>query len=117
MRIQMAFLICLSLAALTLGLIAAAGGVVALERPPPAGFPYETVGSPAEIPGAIADSLNRRRIHKKGKKAIHERGIAGRSVGVSCAYPRQLRLLRFEDGSAQLKCAERVLVRVSIPQH
>ena len=106
MRIQMAFLICLSLAALTLGLIAAAGGVVALERPPPAEFPYETSGSPDEIPGATADSLYER-----------ERGITGRSVGVSCARPRQLRLLRFEDGSAQLKCAERVLVRVSIPQH
>ena len=104
MRIQMAFLICLSLAALTLGLIAAAGGVVALERPPPAGFPYETAGSSDEIPGATADSL-------------YEGGIVGRSVGVSCAHPRRLRLVRFEDGSAQLKCAERVLVRVSVPQH
>jgi hypothetical protein len=38
-----------------------------------------------------------------------------RSVGVECARPSALRLVRFEDGSAQLKCAARVLVRVSVP--
>lgn len=103
MRIQMAFFICLSLAALTLGLIAASGGVVVQERPPPAGFPYESAGLPYEDLGATADSLS-------------ERGIAGRSVGVECGRPRELRLVRFEDGSAQLKCAQRVLVRVSVPQ-
>lgn len=103
MRIQMAFLICLSLAALTLGLIGAAGGVVALERPPPAEFPHEIAGFPDEAPSATVDAPNGRG--------------AGRSVGVSCARPRRLRLLRFEDGSAQLKCAERVLVRISVPQH
>jgi hypothetical protein len=91
MRIQMAFLICLSLAALTLGLIAASGGVVVQERPPPAGFPYAT------------------------SESLHERGIE-RSVGVECGRPRELRLVRFEDGSAQLKCVERILVRVSVPQ-
>jgi hypothetical protein len=93
MRIQMAFLICLSLAALTLGLIAASGGVVVQERPPSAGFPSATSESP------------------------YERGIAGRSIGVECGRPHELRLVRFEDGSAQLKCAERILARVSVPQH
>jgi hypothetical protein len=32
-----------------------------------------------------------------------------------CPKPSTLRLARFEDGSAQLKCAERVLLRVSAP--
>jgi hypothetical protein len=35
---------------------------------------------------------------------------------VVCAHPATLRLLRFEDGSAQLRCAGRVLVRVSSPR-
>jgi hypothetical protein len=34
---------------------------------------------------------------------------------VECHRPRTLRLRRFEDGSAQLRCAGRVLVRVSVP--
>lgn len=32
-----------------------------------------------------------------------------------CATPATLRLARFEDGSAQLKCASRILVRISVP--
>lgn len=34
---------------------------------------------------------------------------------VHCEKPGALRLLRFEDGSAQLRCAARVLVRVAVP--
>jgi hypothetical protein len=34
---------------------------------------------------------------------------------VSCSRPATLRLRRFEDGSAWLLCAGRVLVRVSVP--
>ena len=33
-----------------------------------------------------------------------------------CEAPRTIRLRRFEDGSAQLFCAGRVLVRVSVPR-
>lgn len=38
-----------------------------------------------------------------------------RSLGVECAHPSALRLLRFEDGSAQLRCGDQILVRVSVP--
>lgn len=34
---------------------------------------------------------------------------------VHCAAPHALRLDRFEDGSAQVRCAGRILVRVSVP--
>ena len=85
MRLQTAFLICMCVAALALGLVAAAGEVVVLERSPAAA-------------------------HPSGPQT------AGRSVGVDCTRPRRLRLVRFEDGSAQLRCAERILVRVSVPQ-
>jgi hypothetical protein len=38
-----------------------------------------------------------------------------RAPRLSCERPRTLRLHRFEDGSAQLKCAGRVIARVSVP--
>lgn len=34
---------------------------------------------------------------------------------VHCGHPRTLALHRFEDGSASLKCAGRVIARVSVP--
>jgi hypothetical protein len=34
---------------------------------------------------------------------------------LSCAHPASLHLVRFEDGSAQLRCGPRLLVRVSSP--
>lgn len=34
---------------------------------------------------------------------------------VRCPRSRALRLRRFEDGSAQLRCGRRVLVRVAVP--
>ncbi len=34
---------------------------------------------------------------------------------VECSKPRTLRLVRYEDRSARLYCAGRVLVRVSVP--
>ncbi|MBW8059284.1 MAG: hypothetical protein FVQ78_02925 [Solirubrobacterales bacterium] len=40
---------------------------------------------------------------------------AGRSIRVRCGRPPTLRLTRFEDGSARLECAGRVLVRVAVP--
>jgi hypothetical protein len=34
---------------------------------------------------------------------------------IECRHPGQLRLIRFEDRSAQLKCAHSLMVRVSVP--
>jgi hypothetical protein len=34
---------------------------------------------------------------------------------VECSKPRTLRLVRYEDRSARLYCAGRVLVRISVP--
>ncbi len=34
---------------------------------------------------------------------------------VHCAAPATLKLRRFEDRSAQLRCAGRILVRISVP--
>ncbi len=39
----------------------------------------------------------------------------GRALAVSCGHPAQLRLIRFEDGSALLRCGDRILVRISVP--
>jgi hypothetical protein len=39
-----------------------------------------------------------------------------RAVRVACPAPRTLRLRRFEDGSAQLLCRGRAIVRVSVPR-
>jgi hypothetical protein len=37
------------------------------------------------------------------------------AFAVHCERPATLRLIRFEDGSAQLRCGRRLLVRVSVP--
>ncbi len=37
------------------------------------------------------------------------------AVRVQCSKPLSLRLIRFEDGSARLECAHRILVRVAVP--
>jgi hypothetical protein len=87
MRPRLALLIALAIAALALGLVAAAGGVGALE-----------------VPVAPRDDGSVRRIEVPGSQPSPE-----------CARPSTLHLLRFEDGSAQLKCGTRVLTRVSIP--
>jgi hypothetical protein len=34
---------------------------------------------------------------------------------IECHRPPELRLTRFEDGSARLECGERLLVRISVP--
>ncbi len=41
--------------------------------------------------------------------------VAAPSVRVECPRPRTLRLVRYEDRSARLYCAGRVLVRISVP--
>jgi hypothetical protein len=38
-----------------------------------------------------------------------------RRLRVQCDHPATLHLTRFEDGSARLECAHRVLVLVSVP--
>jgi hypothetical protein len=38
-----------------------------------------------------------------------------RRLRVQCDHPAALHLTRFEDGSARLECAHRVLVLVSVP--
>lgn len=43
------------------------------------------------------------------------RSAVPRSFGVRCERPPKLKLVRFEDGSAQLRCGRRILVRVSVP--
>lgn len=94
MRLQVALLICLALAALTLGLAAAAGGVVALETPVAR---YE------------------HRIEMPRYEREHRIGVPRTQAGLQCARPSALHLVRFEDGSAQLKCGARVLARISVP--
>jgi hypothetical protein len=34
---------------------------------------------------------------------------------LECRRPPELHLIRFEDGSARLKCGQRLLIRVSVP--
>jgi hypothetical protein len=41
--------------------------------------------------------------------------LPAQPVRLRCGHPGRLRLQRFEDGSAQLRCADRVLARVSVP--
>lgn len=40
---------------------------------------------------------------------------AAKPMRIECKVPRELRLRRFEDGSAQLLCGRRVIVRISVP--
>ncbi len=40
---------------------------------------------------------------------------AAPAARVECRRPRTLRLVRYEDRSARLYCAGRVLVRISVP--
>ena len=94
MRFQVALLICLAVAALLLGLVAAAGGVVALETPV------------ARYDGRYEDH---------GGRYEDRTEVPSGEAGLQCARPSALHLLRFEDGSAQLKCGARVLARISIP--
>ncbi|HEX3240913.1 MAG TPA: hypothetical protein VHR18_12380 [Solirubrobacterales bacterium] len=41
---------------------------------------------------------------------------AAAPLQTECRTPQTLRLRRFEDGSAQLLCAARVIVRISVPR-
>ena len=49
--------------------------------------------------------------------AVTARGLEAMAgpVRVACDRPNTLRLQRFEDGSAQLRCATRILVRIGVP--
>jgi hypothetical protein len=61
---------------------------------------------PAFAPGSRSDASS--------SVSAAPRPIAA-SLRTECATPRALRLRRFEDGSAQLLCGPRVIVRVSSP--
>jgi hypothetical protein len=47
---------------------------------------------------------------------VSHAAVAGKPVRVECGTPATLALRRFEDGSAWLLCAGRVLARVSVPR-
>ena len=50
-----------------------------------------------------------------GGGAVGETRTATPPPRIQCATPATLRLRRFEDGSAQVLCAHRVIVRISVP--
>lgn len=85
MRPRMMFLTVMALAALTPGIAAAKPEAAARERP------NASIGLNVVRP-----------VHR-------------RPVRVECERPPTLRLIHFEDGSAQLRCGWRILVRVSAP--
>jgi hypothetical protein len=58
---------------------------------------------------AVESGRDEGRIVHRGTRAV--RG----PVRVRCDRPRKLRLVRFEDGSAQLRCGREILARVSVP--
>lgn len=60
--------------------------------------------STAASPGGGADLL-----------PLPVRNPVRRAPAVLCEHPARLRLHRFEDRSARLECAGRVLLRVSVP--
>jgi hypothetical protein len=85
MRLRLVFLTALALAAIALGVVAAQPRASATPR---LGMVH------ANVPVATAHS---------------------HPLRVQCDRPSTLRLARFEDGSARLVCAGRVLVLISVP--
>lgn len=85
MRLRLIFLIALALASIALGVVAT--------QPQASATPRFGVMN-AEVPMAPAHP---------------------HPLRVQCDRPSILHLARFEDGSARLECARRVLVRVSVP--
>jgi hypothetical protein len=61
------------------------------------------------LPASFRGSLGTDVVHKEPRN--RERG----AIEVGCGRPEALRLRRFEDGSGQLRCGRRLLVRVSVP--
>lgn len=49
------------------------------------------------------------------RSAVEARRGSGLAPRIECPAPQTLRLRRFEDGSAQVLCAGRVIVRISVP--
>jgi len=98
----MPFLVCMALASLALALAATRWGG-------PASAVSATVPKAAAASVVRGTSLPRRAI------GLATARKAPRSVRVWCARPRTLHLTRYEDGSASLVCAGRVLARVAVP--
>jgi hypothetical protein len=69
----------------------------------------------AVVPAAAAESVIRGASPSPRMVGLARARRAHRSPRVYCPRPRTLRLIRYEDGSARLICAGRVLARVSVP--
>lgn len=67
------------------------------------------------VPAAATESVVRGASLSPRMAAVARARRAHRTPRVYCPRPRTLRLTRYEDGSAVLTCAHRVLVRVSVP--
>ena len=64
-----------------------------------------TLAPGAVFPGLLAQGVSADQVARPAAPPLR----------VHCAAPATLKLRRFEDRSAQLRCAGRVLVRVSVP--
>jgi len=69
----------------------------------------------AAVPAAVAKSVARAASPSRRMAGLARARRAHRTLGAFCPRPRTLRLRRYEDGSARLTCAGRVLVRISVP--
>jgi len=49
------------------------------------------------------------------RAAVVPTQAGGSALAVRCGHSAKLRLIRFEDGSALLRCGGRILIRVSVP--
>lgn len=67
-------------------------------------------------PAALAVGIASNGLDRVGTaKTAEARPGSGPAPRVECAAPQTLRLRRFEDGSAQVLCGRRVIVRISVP--
>ncbi len=99
----MPFLACMALAALALAVAAARWG-----------GPARAVS--ATVPKAAAESVVRgASLPRRAIGLATARRASRLPVRVWCPKPRTLHLTRYEDGSASLVCARRVLARVAVP--
>lgn len=90
--------------------LAAAGGPLATAAPRRPSPHARSVGAPARP----APSLPARFAGAPARPGRLPRRVA-RALRVQCAHPAALRLVRYEDRSARLYCAGRVLVKVGVP--
>jgi hypothetical protein len=70
-----------------------------------------TIASTGLLAGATRDAVTAA-IHADQDRAVRARRHVPR---LGCARPPALHLIRFEDGSAQLRCGSDLLARISSP--